>query len=114
MNNILKNDLTQTQASGFYKTDYLKDEVNHFSNPPYCIIKPGYRASDPFPNHNQIEVKNLYSFKPFGDQRHQRSTSDMFNTTLRSTLQVDGPHFRGSKSPYNVKHALVDPSHTFT
>ena len=86
MNNILKNDLTQTQASGFYKTDYLKDEVNHFSNPPYCIIKPGYRASDPFPNHNQIEVKQHYSFKPFGDQRHQRSTSDMFNTTLRSTL----------------------------
>jgi len=88
MNSILKNDLAQTQASGFYKTDYLKDEVNHFSNPPYCIIKPGYRASDPFPNHNQIEVKHHYSFKPFGDQRHQRSTScaDMFNTTLRSTL----------------------------
>jgi hypothetical protein len=50
--NILNNDLSKTQASGFYKTDYLKDEVNHFSNPPYCIIKPGYRASLPFPNHN--------------------------------------------------------------
>lgn len=93
--------------------DYLKDEVNHFSNPPYCIIKPGYRASDPFPNHDQLEVKHMYSFKPFGDQRHQRSNSDMFKTTFRSTMQADAPHYRGSMSPYNVKHALVDPSHTF-
>lgn len=56
----------------------------------------------------------MYSFKPFGDQRHQRSMTDMFKTTFRNTLQSDGPHYRGNMSPYNVKHALVDPSHTFT
>lgn len=38
----------------------------------------------------------------------------MFKTTFRSTLQADGPHYRGNMSPFNVKHALVDPSHTFT
>ena len=57
-------------------------------------------------------MKNQYSFHPFGNQRHQRSMSDMFKTTFRSTLQSDGPHYRGNLSPFNVKHALVDPSHT--
>lgn len=37
----------------------------------------------------------------------------MFRTTLRSTMQEDTPHYRGALRPYNVKHALVDPSHTF-
>lgn len=59
-----------------------------------------------------IDVKHHYSFKPFGDQRHQRSNSNIYDTTFRSTLQTDSPHFRGQLSPYNVKHALVDPSHT--
>lgn len=31
---VRKNDLSKTQANGFYKTDYLKDGVDHFSDPP--------------------------------------------------------------------------------
>ena len=29
-------------------------------------------------------------------------------------MQKDTPYFRDKLSPFNVKHALVDPSHTFT
>jgi len=28
-------------------------------------------------------------------------------------MQTDSPFFRGNMSPFNTKHALVDPSHTF-
>jgi len=38
--------------SGFYKTDYLNDKVNHFSDPPIVVIKPNYRASKPMPGEN--------------------------------------------------------------
>lgn len=38
----------------------------------------------------------------------------MHKTTFRNTLQKDTAHYRGYLSPANVKHALVDPSHTFT
>lgn len=48
--NVQKDNLTATQQSGFYQTSYVKDEINHFSDPPYCIIKPGYRAAKPVPN----------------------------------------------------------------
>ena len=34
------------------------------------------------------------------------------NTTMRSTLAVDSPYYRGKLSAFNVKHGLVDPSHT--
>ena len=67
---VTSNKLANTQSGGFYKTEYLKDETNHFTSPPYCIIKPGYRASEPFPNHDMLAVKHLYSFKPFGGQKH--------------------------------------------
>jgi hypothetical protein len=33
---------------------------------------------------------------------------------MRSTLQNDSPYYRGRIAPYNVKHGLVDPSHTMT
>jgi len=59
-----------------------------------------------------LAVKHLYSFKPFGGQKHQRSHSDMFNTTFRATMQKDSPYYRGRLGPYNIKHALVDPAHT--
>jgi len=36
------------------------------------------------------------------------------HTTFRSTLQGDSPYFRGRLSPFNSKHGIVDPSHTFT
>ena len=38
---------------------------------------------------------------------------DMFRTTFRNTMQGDTPFYRDKLEPYNVKHALVDPSHTF-
>ena len=49
---VLRNKLASTQQDGFFKSDYLKDGVDHFTSPPYCIIKPGYRASEPFPNND--------------------------------------------------------------
>ena len=33
---------------------------------------------------------------------------------MRSTLQNDSPYYRGRIAPYNVKHGLIDPSHTMT
>ena len=32
---------------------------------------------------------------------------------MRSTMQEDSPFYKGILAPYNVKHALLDPSHTF-
>jgi hypothetical protein len=52
MSDVLKNKLAKTQADGFYKSDYIKDSVDHFTNPPYCIIKPQYRPSEPFKNND--------------------------------------------------------------
>jgi hypothetical protein len=68
----------------------------------------------PMPNLNQLEVKHIYSFSPFGDPKHIRGNKDMFKSTFRNTLQEDTPFFRDKMEPYNVKHGLVDPSHTFT
>ena len=31
---------------------------------------------------------------------------------MRSTLAADTPYYRGTKACFNVKHGLVDPSHT--
>jgi len=33
---------------------------------------------------------------------------------MRSTLAADSPYYRGRIAPFNVKHGLVDPSHTMT
>lgn len=57
----------------------------------------------------------MYSFKPFGDQKYEKKIQDLFNSSFRSTMQWDTPHYRdGRVNPANIKHALVDPSHTFT
>jgi len=50
---VRNNKLAETQASGnFYNTNYLKDAINHFSDPPYVTIKPGYRSGMPAPTDN--------------------------------------------------------------
>jgi hypothetical protein len=36
----------------------------------------------------------------------------MYDSTMRNTMQADGPYYRGHLSPFNVKHGMVDPSHT--
>ena len=64
----------------------MKDAINHFSDPPYVTIKPGYRPGMPAPTDNQVKNKHLYSFKKYGDQRVPRKGQDMFDTTMRSTL----------------------------
>lgn len=52
---VKNNKLRETQASGnFYNTGYLKDAVNHYSDPPYVTIKPGYRPGMPAPTDNQV------------------------------------------------------------
>lgn len=45
--------------------------------------------------------------------KNPRGGKDMFRTTFRNTLQEDAPYYRSKIEPFNVKHALVDPSHTF-
>jgi len=37
----------------------------------------------------------------------------MYKTTFRSTMQHDTPFYKGILAPYNAKHAIYDPSHTF-
>ena len=91
----------------------MLDNINHHSDPPYCLIKPGYRPSIPFPNNKQIEIKKLASFHQFGMPKNPRGGKDMYRTTFRNTLQEDGPYYRSKIEPFNVKHAMVDPSHTF-
>ena len=62
---------------------YLADNIDHWSDPAYCIIKPGYRPSEPKPNFNLVEVKNNYSFSPFGDMKFPRKGANMNFTTHR-------------------------------
>ena len=33
---------------------------------------------------------------------------------MRNTLQADTPYYRDHFDAYNARHALVDPSHTFS
>lgn len=91
----------------------MLDNINHHSDPPYCLIKPGYRPSIPFPNNKQLEIKKLPSFHQFGMPKNPRGGKDMYRTTFRNTLQEDAPYYRSKIEPFNIKHALVDPSHTF-
>jgi hypothetical protein len=72
---VKENKLAETQASGFYQTNYLKDGVNHFSDPPYCIIKPNFRPCVPVKNEKMVTWKHLYSFKPYGEPREKRQHS---------------------------------------
>ena len=60
---VANNDLRRTQMSGFYKTNYLADKLDHFSDPPIVTIKPNYRAAIP----GNVQIKNKYSFSPFGE-----------------------------------------------
>jgi len=92
----------------------MKDQINHYSSPAYCIIKPGYRPSMPFPNNAQLEIKKLPSFHPFGIPKNPRGGKDMYRTTFRNTLQADTPYYRDKMQPFNVKHGIIDPSHTFS
>lgn len=114
LNNALTENLAAAQGDGYYKTDYLKDQIDHHTDPAYCIIKPSYRPSMPQPNTNQLAIKHNYSFKAFGDPDLPRANKDIFRSTHRQTLQNDTPYYRELLAPFNVKHALVDPSHTFT
>ena len=112
----LADNLKSMQEKGFHRTDYIKDQIDHFSDPSYAIIKPGFRPSMPFPNHDQLEVKHMYSFNAFGEPKHPRAGKDIFRTTMRQTLQDDGPYYKHERSqePFNVKHGMIDPSHTYT
>lgn len=38
----------------------------------------------------------------------------MYRTTFRNTLQSDTPYYRDKMQPFNVKHGIIDPSHTFS
>jgi hypothetical protein len=38
---------------------------------------------------------------------------NIFETTYRGTKQPDTVYYRELLAPFNIKHALIDPSHTF-
>ena len=46
----MNDNLAASQNAGFYNEDYMRDQINHYSDPAYCVIKPSYRPSMPFPN----------------------------------------------------------------
>lgn len=97
------------------QTHYLNDNPNHFSNPSYSLIKPAYRPHEPMANFDHLKLKARPSFQAFGDPNITRPHQDIHLSPYRSTTQVDTMHFKGdySNEPYNIKHALVDVSHTF-
>lgn len=94
VSNAMNDNLKSSQSQGFYKVGYMLDNINHHSDPPYCTIKPGYRPSIPFPNNNQLEIKKLPSFHPFGMAKNPRGGKDMYRTTFRNTMQDDTPFYR--------------------
>ena len=48
----VKDQLNKTQREGTHKTHYMADNIDHWTDPAYCIIKPAYRPSEPKPNFN--------------------------------------------------------------
>ena len=52
LSTVAKNKLSDIKKGGFYDESYIKDSVEHWSDPPYAQIKPGYRAAKPRPNFN--------------------------------------------------------------
>ena len=44
-----QNQLSKLQSTGFYNTNYVEDCLEHWSEPPYISIKPGYRPSEAKP-----------------------------------------------------------------
>lgn len=82
----MNDNLAASQKAGFYNQDYMRDQINHYSDPAYCIIKPNYRPSMPFPNNTQLDIKKLPSFHPFGIPKNPRGGKDMLRTTFRNTL----------------------------
>lgn len=92
----------------------IVDAPNHFSDPPYQVIKPAYRAHLPMPNFNQIRMKKNYSFKPFGDPESPRKHQDVKKSPYRQTFQNDSVYYK--KDVYetvDAAHAMNDASHTF-
>ena len=57
VSNAMNDNLKAAQSDGFYKSTYMLDNINHHSDPPYCIIKPSFRPSIPFPNNKQLAIK---------------------------------------------------------
>ena len=116
-NNTLDNQLSnlkRSQALGVYQDSYLNDQPNHHSDPAYVTIKPAYRAHKPMPNFKALDMKGRYSFDKYGKPKIARNAQDRTQTIFRNTLQMDTPYYRDSKrGPFNMKHALVDPTHTF-
>lgn len=66
-------------------------------------------------NFDHLRLKARPSFEAFGAATIARPSQDLTTSPYRSTTQVDTMHFKGdySNEPYNIKHALVDVSHTF-
>ena len=66
------------------------------------------------PTADQLLMKGRYSFEAFGRPKVERSHQDVFKTAFRTTMQTDTPYYRDRVAePFNVEHALIDPSHTF-
>lgn len=74
------------KSSGLLKSSSVADNPKHFSDPPYMVIKPGYRAHHPLPTLNQLEMKNRYSFKPFGNPKFERMSQDVEKSPFRQTF----------------------------
>jgi hypothetical protein len=60
------------KAKGLMRPNSINDAPKHYSDPPYTVIKPGYRAHEPLPNFNQLQMKERYSFSAFGAPKISR------------------------------------------
>ena len=55
---VANNKLSEVKKGGFYKDEYLRDSLEHWTDPAYALIKPNYRDSKPRPALGQLRVKN--------------------------------------------------------
>ena len=65
-------------------TSPVRDDVLHQSDPPYVTIKPNYRPQKPF--HDQIAVKQRFSFNQFGEPRDACKSQNIKTTCNRNTM----------------------------
>jgi hypothetical protein len=60
-----------------------------------------------------LDMKHQYSFDAFGKPKIERNSVKLNDTVFRQTMNFDTPYFKKYiGETVNMKHALVDPSHT--
>ena len=83
MHGLKNKRLDKLKEVGLYRDEFIRDSLDHWTDPAYVTIKPNCRASKPVPNSNMRKVKNGYSFNAWGDQLTPQKHQNVFESMMR-------------------------------